>query len=154
MLHKYGLINTIKKIVTWIVLFAPLVYLWIVWDTIPNRVPTHFNALGEADAWGHKNNVFLLFLVNILIFTIISIIERFPAAWNTGVKITEENRIRIYSILRNMIITIKLFMSCIFSYLILKVVYVDVLANWILTMIPVLITVILVYYGIKLYRNK
>ncbi len=154
MIRKYGLITTIKKIATWIVLVGPLVFLWIVWDAIPDTIPTHFNALGEADAWGHKNSVFLLIFADVLMFTFVSVVERFPAIWNTGVEITEENRSRIYSILRDMIITIKLFMSIVFSCLILNVIYGDVFPSWVLTMIPAPIIGSLVYYVLKLFRNK
>lgn len=154
MIRQYGLLTTLKKIVNWIVLVGPLIYLWIVWDTIPDTVPTHFNALGEADAWGYKDSIFILVFVSFMIFAILSVVERFPALWNTGVKITEENRERIYSILRDMIITTKLLVSCLFMYQILNVIYVDRLPSLILTMVSVSVVGSLVYYIIKLFKNE
>ncbi len=48
-------IETIKK--EWFVvllLIAPFVASAILWDDLPEVVPTHFNAAGEADDWGPK----------------------------------------------------------------------------------------------------
>lgn len=54
--------NTLKK--EWyvlIILIAPFVASTILWDTMPNIVPTHFNAAGKADDYGPKwINAFLL----------------------------------------------------------------------------------------------
>lgn len=44
----------------------PLVYLLSVWDTLPERVPTHFNANFIADGYGSKFS-----LVGILIFMLV-----------------------------------------------------------------------------------
>ncbi|WP_283606867.1 hypothetical protein [Faecalispora anaeroviscerum] len=47
----------------------------------------------------------------------ITVLERFPQVWNTGVTITEENKTRIYRILKDMIGTTKLIMVIVFDYL-------------------------------------
>ena len=48
-------------------------------------------------------------LIALIIFCGITVTERFPQIWNTGVKVTEENRERVYSVLHHMISTIKFF---------------------------------------------
>jgi uncharacterized membrane protein len=54
--------NTLKK--EWyivLILLAPFIASALLWDTMPDIVPTHFNAAGEADDFGPKwINAFLL----------------------------------------------------------------------------------------------
>lgn len=45
-----------------------------------------------------------------------TIIEKFPEAWNTGVKVTEENKEGVYSTLLHLVSTIKFIMVCMFAY--------------------------------------
>ena len=53
-----------------IILF-PAVYLSLVWNALPEEVPMHFNAKGEADRYGSKNElVGVLFLLNLPLYFI------------------------------------------------------------------------------------
>ena len=38
----------------------PFAYAAYLFPSLPYRIPTHFNASGEVDAWGHKSTIFLL----------------------------------------------------------------------------------------------
>ena len=38
----------------------PFAYALYLFPTLPATIPTHFNASGEADAWGDKSSIFLL----------------------------------------------------------------------------------------------
>lgn len=44
-----------KEIPIWIFASFPLIYLATIWNVLPETVPTHFNAKGEADGWGSKS---------------------------------------------------------------------------------------------------
>lgn len=41
-------------------MLLPFAYAAYLFPSLPYRVPTHFNASGEVDAWGHKSTIFLL----------------------------------------------------------------------------------------------
>lgn len=43
-----------KEILLWVIILIPLVYLAVVWQELPERVPVHFNLKGEADGWAGK----------------------------------------------------------------------------------------------------
>ena len=47
----------------------------------------------------------------------LSLLQRFPQIWNTGVEVTEENRERVYRILMYMIETLKLLIEAVVSFL-------------------------------------
>ena len=49
-----------------------------------------------------------------------SVIERFPGLWNTGVAVTKENKHRIYRILKDMLKTVKLLVVIVFTYLLMS----------------------------------
>lgn len=53
-----------------IILF-PAVYLSLVWNALPEEVPMHFNAKGEADRYGSKDELIgVLFLLNLPLYFI------------------------------------------------------------------------------------
>jgi len=49
-----------RELLLWIFLLIPNLYLFQIWDQLPDIVPTHFNLGGEADGWSSKQ--FLIFL--------------------------------------------------------------------------------------------
>ncbi|HTA62998.1 MAG TPA: SdpI family protein [Bacteroidia bacterium] len=41
-------------------IIVPYIYLYSIWQQLPNQVPTHFNLSGQADDWSGKNFLFFL----------------------------------------------------------------------------------------------
>lgn len=52
--------NIFKQIILLVLVASPYIYLYFIWQQLPDRVPTHFNFQGVADAWSGKT--FLLFI--------------------------------------------------------------------------------------------
>lgn len=50
------------------VVILPYLYLSMIWNELPQRIPTHFNLSGEADDWSDKS--FLLYMPGLLILGI------------------------------------------------------------------------------------
>lgn len=63
-----------------IFVLLPFAYAYYLFPTLPEIIPTHFNATGEADAWGNKSSIFLLPLimgvVSIIVFMIFQNIKK------------------------------------------------------------------------------
>jgi uncharacterized membrane protein len=63
-----------------ILILVPFAYAYYLYPSLPYRIPTHFNASGEADAWGHKSSIFLLPLImgvtSIIVYFILSNIKK------------------------------------------------------------------------------
>ena len=94
----YGKKTTFSKIANLISLLSVVgivLYIVITWKNIPNMIPGHYNIAGEIDKYSSKNSIWILIVVQILLFTMMAVLERFPNIWNTGVQITEENRERV-----------------------------------------------------------
>ena len=43
-----------------VVLVLTTVYILYLYGSLPDRIPTHFNGLGEPDGWGDKSSIFIL----------------------------------------------------------------------------------------------
>lgn len=97
--------------------FGTILYLIVMWKSIPDTIPAHYNAAGEVNRWGGKSELLMLPIIGGILYFFITLIQQYPQAWNTGVTVTEENRERVYRILRNLIGTTKLMMLLVFSSL-------------------------------------
>ena len=73
---KYDLQKELPLI---ILTLLPLFYLAFIWNTLPEKVPLHWNGAGEVDRWGAKNELWWVMLIltvpTYLIFTIIPSID-------------------------------------------------------------------------------
>ena len=54
--------NLKTEIPMWILVILPMIYLGMIWNTLPEQVPIHFNAKGEVDGMGSKNMLIYLSL--------------------------------------------------------------------------------------------
>jgi uncharacterized membrane protein len=45
------------EMLMWVLIVAPLVYLWSVWDMLPERVATHWGANGEPNGWSDRSSL-------------------------------------------------------------------------------------------------
>lgn len=144
----------IMEILGLCLLAGTVVFLIVFWPSIPDTIPKHYNFAGEPDRWGGKESLIFLFAVEAGIYLLISVTERFPSIWNTGVKVTPENRERVYRILKYMIKSIKLMVTIIFTYLIWKSADGKALPGWFTFVYLTLIFGDMAFWLIKLYCGK
>ena len=64
----------------------------------------HYDFAGNIDRWGSKLEILILPVIAWIIYVFMTILEKFPEAWNTGVKVTEENKERIINNIKTCII--------------------------------------------------
>ncbi len=64
----------------WAVLLAPPVFLWAIWQKLPERVPMHYNINGEADRYGSKSELIMvigvMLVMNIGVYLLLSNLHR------------------------------------------------------------------------------
>lgn len=72
--------NFKKELPSLALILVPFIYLGIIWGSLPNQVPIHWNALGEIDRYGSKFTLFLLpiFMPGSIYLTF-TLIQRFTA---------------------------------------------------------------------------
>ena len=104
-----------------IVAIAALLLQWglvaSVFPDLPDRVPRHFDASGQADAWGPRMMVWSLPIVNVAIFVLLGVVSRLPHLSNLPIRVTERNQARIYRLIRFQTVWLKAFVTGIFAYI-------------------------------------
>lgn len=87
------------------------------WDTLPERIPTHFGASGIPDSWGGKGSLAFLPIGVILMYMLLSVVSRYPHTFNYPWRITEENAKVQYLNARKLIVFLKTEIIWSFTYI-------------------------------------
>ena len=124
------------------------------WSSIPGKIPGHYNAAGEINRITGKGSLISLYIITLIMYLGMTGLEKIPQMWNTGVKITKENKDRIYRILKNLMKTSKLFVVVIFTFITIVSAMAKPLPIWFTPASLTLLFGSLIYYGIKLGRNR
>jgi uncharacterized membrane protein len=133
-----------------VIMFLPI---FSQWNALPNKVPIHFNAEGIVDGWGSKGNLWILPMIGLILFVMMSILERFPHIYNYPVMITEKNAPKLYLEARRMLIILNSEMLLLFSYISWGTVQAAFGKNLInMWAIPIFLIIIFCTIGISLYR--
>lgn len=91
-------ITVVSNILCAVMIAAYTAYLAVSWQKIPASVPSHFDALGRPDAYGSKAVLIVEPVLALLLWGLFAIVRKFPNAWNFPVRVTKENRERLYAI--------------------------------------------------------
>lgn len=62
-IKKEIIMNNILKLIAWPFILAPVIYLAIVWNKLPEKVATHFNLQGNADKYGDKKELLIIIAI-------------------------------------------------------------------------------------------
>ena len=140
--------------ICWILVIGIPVFLLINWKQIPDSIPMHYDAMGNVDRWGTKGELIVLPIITVIMCSFMSIIERFPQIWNTGVKVTEENSGRVYRILKNMLKITKFLVVADFSFMTINSLMARDLPVWFSPVFLGLVFGNLIFWIIKLVKVK
>lgn len=114
-------------------LFLLLYFGWFLlssWESIPNKVPTHYNSAGIPDSWGGKKILIILFFVCLSVYLLVTVISFFPKSWNVPVAVTPENEQFVYTNMRGMLCFIKFFIMAFFVYISIRSAQGNSLGAW------------------------
>lgn len=109
-----------RKILEIVGLAALAALLWITLEAflgpkpLPASIPTHFGADGHPNAWGSPSSLWLLPIVAVALYALITLASRFPGSFNFPVRATRTNRMRLEAIGQHMIAWIKAELACLF----------------------------------------
>lgn len=137
-----------------LVLVGTALFLALYWRHIPQEVPMHFNAAGEIDRWGSKAELLILPVISWLMYGLLTVVEQFPGAWNTGVKVTEENRERVYALLGHMLSTLKFLIMVMFAWITLWCALAKPLPVWFLPVVLGAVFGDMIYWLVRVFRAR
>ena len=104
------LISTLSIISMWL-------YLWIMWNEIPNIVPTHFGFSGAPDRFGSKSSLFALPIISSIMHILLVVLSKMPQYFNYPVKVTEESAAALYKIGKQLILLMDMEIALMFLML-------------------------------------
>lgn len=85
------------------------------WSSIPARIPSHYDMNGVMITnRSSKSSLLLLPVISLAIYALLTVVLFFPKTWNIPVKITDENRARVYAVTRSMLCVLKLLTMLLF----------------------------------------
>ena len=106
---QYTRFHKILEILSLLFLLASLVIFFLNWQNLPDRVPVHYDINGTPNRIGSRMELLLIPGMGILIYLLNSLLRIIPCRlWNTPCKITDANRIFVYSATFSMSQIIKL----------------------------------------------
>lgn len=143
----------------WLILLA----LWGLtishFSTLPDTIPTHFNASGEADGFGSKASIIGLPVIATLLFIGLTVLNRYPHIFNYPAAITQDNALRLYTLATRMLRYLKLVLVLVFGGIEFMTIQHATrkaagLGAWFLPLTLVLIFIPLIYFVIKSIKEK
>lgn len=152
--------NTSEKIVEFLGLiiiictaFIPLV----LYNRLPEIVPTHINIYGEIDGYGGKGILIVLPIISIIAYIGLSILQKYPHVFNYPIGINENNFYKLYSLGINLCRFSKITITLILAYIIIHFACNAIGKN--VTLIPMyflffLFNIGIIYHLIKMSQCK
>ncbi|WP_101909636.1 DUF1648 domain-containing protein [Marasmitruncus massiliensis] len=128
-------------------------YLMMGWDSIPNKIPTHFNAAGIPDGWGGKGTLLTLLGICLLIYLLITVVLFVPKMWNVPVTITAANEQFVYGNMSRMLSTIKLSITGCFTYINIRSAQGGSLGAWFMIIFLLAMFGSMAYYILRTVRG-
>lgn len=127
---KKGKLDIILNILCLILLIGTTDFLVIYWNNIPSEIPIHYDFAGHVNRMGSKKSYIILQAIIWILYVLMTVIEKFPKIWNTGIEVTDENREQVYATLLHLLSSLKFIIVCIFTYLTIKGIFSLQLPVW------------------------
>jgi uncharacterized membrane protein len=153
-------IETALEVVSVSSVLAALGIVGSFWDALPERVPRHFGAAGNPDAFGSKGNILIPALLAVGLYVLLTLIQRIPPRlYNYPVRISADNAVAQYSAARACLAAIKAAVSVLLAcgtWLTVQVAlgHRQGLGGWFLPGLLVAIILPMVWYGSAAFRHR
>jgi uncharacterized membrane protein len=138
-----------------VLLVLPMAY----YSELPDIIPQHFNARGEADGFGSKMMLWILPGIGAALYIFMSVLSRRPHLFNYNFKITPENAERQYRLAIQLVRILKVMVMSLFAYLVWGTIQVAIsptktLDGWLLWFMLGANATLLFWYFISASRKK
>jgi uncharacterized membrane protein len=151
--------DKLLELLGWGVLLALWVWTGTSYSNLPDTIPTHFNAAGEADGFGRKASIFGLPVIASLLYIGLTLLNRVPHSFNFPTPVTQDNALNQYTNATRMIRSLKLILVVVFGGISFQTIQqangeTDGLGVWFLPVTLGLIFLPLIYFVIKSFQTK
>lgn len=111
--------KTLEVIALLVLVFPWAITAWAVFgpNPLPARIPTHFNAAGQPDGWGVPAMLWLLPVIATVIYLLMTLVARYPAAFHFPVRTGPAARRQLETIALEMLSWLKTEVVCLFAWI-------------------------------------
>jgi uncharacterized membrane protein len=113
----YTKVEIILEVISVLTLLTLIIYTFLVWPDVPERIPNHFSWTGIPNSWGFKSAIPAMVYLASIIFILFTILSRFPRAINFPIKIKEDDSGAYLKLRFSLILWIKAELVLITSYI-------------------------------------
>ena len=131
-------------------------FLWMAfcWNTFPEKIAMHFNAAGEIDRWGDKGALLILPIIGCVLYGVLVLVGYIPNAWNVPIRITEENKERVFRIMTHFVSSLKITILMFVTLITVCSALAVNLPVWVGFSMLGLIALTVVYYLVRIFKAK
>ena len=148
------IIYLIMNIIGFLALLGSTVFLLVSWSHIPDQIPTHYNFAGVADGYGGKGSLIFMMVLAWFMFVLITVLMRCPNTWNMPVKVTADNKARLYSITRAMLEVVKMLTSLLFAVMLINAAIATPMPRFILIALIAAMLLSIIMGIFMMYKNR
>lgn len=116
--------KTLRESVTLLGVFGPVVWLGLVWRSLPERLPSHFGLDGVPNHYASRGIVLLVAGFSIGLYFLLLLLQRFPHRMNLPRRVGDPDRPRVEALGVEMIGWLRLELAWTFAYILWEVVQV------------------------------
>ncbi|MBM3426670.1 MAG: DUF1648 domain-containing protein [Bacteroidetes bacterium] len=151
--------DKLLDLLSWLTLLVLWGYTFSHYSSLPETIPTHFNAAGEADGFGSKASLIALPIIATVLFIGLTVLNRYPHVFNYPTAITQDNALRLYTLATRMLSYLKLVLVLVFGGIELMTIQHASgkgagLGAWFLPLTLILIFLPLIYFVIKSVKSN
>lgn len=127
---------------------------FLLWEDIPEFVAISYSFSGLISAYGSKYMLLVILGLDWLIYGLITILQRYPKAWNMGFKLTKNNEKRLYRLMKDMMNIIKIYICFVLLLMMINMIL-NINMNIFINIILIIILAFIVgYYLAQMYFCK
>lgn len=98
------------------ILIALTIHALVGEQSLPSRIPVHFNLLGQPTEWGSPTLLLMLPSMSILVYLLFTAVTMVPSAFHFPVELTVENRAQLQALACDMITWLKFEFVSLFAW--------------------------------------
>ncbi len=129
------------------------------WSTLPDTIPTHFDASGNADGFGPKGMIWLLPSITVVLVPAMLFLRRFPWLSNVPIEITEENAEKQYGLIVRLLSLLACDISLVFAVLVYDTILIagggnSLLGGWFMPIFLIGVVAPILWYFYAAFKGR
>jgi uncharacterized membrane protein len=153
-LIEFSVADKILEVLCYVVLSAIWILVIMNYSSLPDTIPTHYNGMGKADDFGSKISILILPIVATVLFSAMTILNKFPHVFNYTTNIEDGNARTHYTNATRIIRQLKLAVVIIFALIVFKTIQTATEKSDVLDVLFLPLTLALIFIPLSFYVIK